>query len=182
MTKTTIEIPQIGEVDFVNSTRARRLSITVRRDSAVRVAVPRGVSIRRAMKFLSSRIEWVIRSREELRSRQAPQGNMPPVDRNRARVVLALRLSELAGRHGFNYNKLYVRNQKTRWGSCSSKDNISLNMNLVSLPEELRDYVILHELVHTRHKNHSKAFWAELDGLVGNSKRFKKEFRKYRLG
>ncbi len=107
---------------------------------------------------------------------------MPPVDRNKARAMLAQRLSELARRHEFDYNRLYVRNQKTRWGSCSSKNNISLNMNLVSLPGELRDYVILHELVHTRHKNHSRKFWAELDGLVGDSKRFKKEIRKYRLG
>jgi predicted metal-dependent hydrolase len=182
MSKTTIEIPQIGSVDFVNSTRARRLSITVKSDGSVRVAVPRGISIRKARSFLSSRIEWVVRSREKLGSRRVPRGKLPPVDRNRARVVLAGRLNKLARRHGFMYNRLYVRNQKTRWGSCSSKNNISLNMNLVSLPGELRDYVILHELVHTRHKNHSREFWAELDGLVGDSKQFKKEMRKYRLG
>jgi predicted metal-dependent hydrolase len=55
-------------------------------------------------------------------------------------------------------------------------------MNLVSLPGELRDYVILHELVHTHHKNHSRAFWAELETLVGDPRRFKKEIRQYRLG
>jgi len=181
-TRTTIDIHPIGPVDFVNSARARRLSITLRLDSAVKVTVPRGVSVERAKKFLVSKIPWVLKGRERLRSSQVPRANLPGVDRSRARAILAVRLSELAQRYGFTYNRLYVRNQRTRWGSCSSKNNISLNMNLVSLPDELRDYVILHELVHTRHKNHSRKFWAELGTLVGDCRRFRKEFRNYRLG
>ncbi|MHC4325449.1 MAG: M48 metallopeptidase family protein, partial [Planctomycetota bacterium] len=67
--------------------------------------------------------------------------------------------------------------------SCSAKNNISLNINLARLPDELRDYVILHELVHTRIKNHSKKFWAELDKVIGGgAKELSKKLRKYRLG
>jgi predicted metal-dependent hydrolase len=92
--------------------------------------------------------------------------------------------------HNFKYNKVSIRNQKTKWGSCSAKNNISLNINLVRLPDELRDYVILHELVHTRFKNHSKEFWAELNKFVGDSstnssrkaKELSKRLKKYRLG
>jgi predicted metal-dependent hydrolase len=88
----------------------------------------------------------------------------------------------LAQKHGFKYNKLFIRNQGTRWGTCSSKNNISLNMNLIRLPQELQDYAILHELVHTKHKNHSKKFWAEMDKLVRDAKKLRKRMKEYRLG
>ena len=68
------------------------------------------------------------------------------------------------------------------WGSCSEKNNINLNINLVRLTEELMDYVILHELVHLKVKNHSKQFWAELDKYVGNAKELDKKLKKHRLG
>ena len=72
-----------------------------------------------------------------------------------------------------------MKNQKTLWGSCSSANNINLNVNLVRLPDELRDYVIWHELVHTRHKNHSKAFWRALNRIVGDGKRLQRQLRQY---
>ena len=83
-------------------------------------------------------------------------------------------------RHGLSYRRVFVKNQKTLWGSCSAANNINLNVNLVRLPDELRDYVILHELVHTRHKNHSRTFWRALDRLVGDGKRFQRQLRQYR--
>lgn len=105
----------------------------------------------------------------------------PPVDRREARNVLVRRLDELARRHGFTYNKVSVRKQKTRWGSCSVFNNINLNMNLVRLPAELMDYIILHELVHTRVKNHGPAFWAELNKYVDQAEQLRKELRRYGL-
>jgi predicted metal-dependent hydrolase len=87
-------------------------------------------------------------------------------------------LYQLAGIHGFTCNRVTVRQQKTRWGSCSPKNTISLNIKLALVPDELADYVILHELVHTRIHNHSKKFWAELDKYVPNSKAMAKRLRK----
>jgi len=84
------------------------------------------------------------------------------IDHEEARKILVARLNELAEKHGFMYNKIFIRKQKTRWGSCSAKNNISLNVKLLLLPEKLMDFIILHELVHTRVKNHGKDFWAEL--------------------
>ena len=92
-----------------------------------------------------------------------------PIDRPTARKQLVDRLNYLAQKHGFQYNRVFIRNQKTRWGSCSGKNNINLNVNLVRLPDELMDYTILHELVHTRIKNHGKRFWAQLDRLLGDA-------------
>jgi len=88
----------------------------------------------------------------------------------------------LAKIYNFKYARASIRNQKTKWGSCSAKNNISLNINLVGLPDQLRDYVILHELVHTGIKNHSKKFWTELDKYTaGSAKELSKKLRKYRL-
>ncbi len=87
-----------------------------------------------------------------------------------AKELIISRLNELADKHGFTYNKVTIRHQKSRWGSCSSQNNISLNIAIARLPDKLRDYVILHELVHIRVKNHSRVFWNELDKYVGNAK------------
>ena len=90
--------------------------------------------------------------------------------RAKAKPRLRRRLKYLAEKHGFTYNMVFIRNQKTRWGSCSSKNNINLNVRIVQLPEEFMDYVILHELAHTRIKNHSHDFWSMMDTLVGDGK------------
>jgi len=95
-----------------------------------------------------------------------------------SRTAWIQRLSE---QHGFCYNKVSIRNQKTRWGSCSANDDISLNMKLLKLPQELIDYVILHELVHTRIKNHTKAFWRELDRIIGDAKALDARLNDYRM-
>ena len=71
-----------------------------------------------------------------------------------AKETLPQRTQELAAKHGFAYNKVSIRNTVTRWGSCSYQNNISFSLHLLRLPIELQDYVILHELAHTKEKNH----------------------------
>jgi len=90
-------------------------------------------------------------------------------------------LKRLAEKFELNYNKLTLKNIKSRWGSCSRKNNINLSIHLMHLPDHLIDYVILHELVHTVHHNHSKIFWVMLDKLTGGAKSLDKELRKYRI-
>jgi hypothetical protein len=172
------EIAEVGSVSVVSSDRARYTRITLKRDGSITLTVPQCVSLRQAKRFLESRIAWITRHQ---RGRRAFE-QVPAVSRIEARRLLAERVRELARVHGFVYNKVFVKNQRTLWGSCSTKNNINLNINLLRLPEDLRDYVILHELLHTRHRNHSKAFWADMDCLVGDGKKFQKRLRKYRLG
>ncbi|HEY86702.1 MAG TPA: M48 family metallopeptidase [Dehalococcoidia bacterium] len=82
----------------------------------------------------------------------------------------------------FIYNRVSIRNKRTRWGSCSSKNNINLNIKLAKLPAELIDYVILHEFVHTWVKDHSNDFWAELNRLVVDEKHMASRLREYGVG
>lgn len=90
--------------------------------------------------------------------------------RSEAKYYLPLRVKEFAGLHNVKVNRVTVRKAKTRWGSCSSQNNISLNIHLMRLPNELSDYVILHELAHTLHKNHSREFWSFLESICPNAK------------
>jgi predicted metal-dependent hydrolase len=78
---------------------------------------------------------------------------------------------KLAREHGFSYGMVTVRNNKTRWGSCSGKDRISLNIHMMRLPPHLQEYIILHELCHTVHRHHQKPFWQLLDKLTGDRAR-----------
>jgi len=98
-----------------------------------------------------------------------------------AKQYLPEKVKELALKFEFNYNKLTLKNIKSRWGSCSRKNNINLSIHLMRLPNYLIDYVILHELVHTIHHNHSKHFWTMLDNLTGGAKNLDKDLRKYRI-
>jgi predicted metal-dependent hydrolase len=98
-----------------------------------------------------------------------------------AKQYLPDRVNELAEKFGFKFNKLALKNIKSRWGSCSRKNNISLCIHLMRLPDHLIDYVILHELVHTVHHNHSAKFWKILNDITGGSKVLDKEFKQYRI-
>lgn len=92
---------------------------------------------------------------------------------------LPKRLHALALRYGYKYNKVRLTFAKSRWGSCSTSGTISLNVSLMMLPEELSDYVLLHELTHTHHMNHSKAFWDELSEHLPEARELSRALRDY---
>ena len=129
---------------------------------------------------------WI--QRQLARIKQYEEGNdgavrsaLDSIDRAEARRTLISRLEYLASDHGFTYNRVFIRNQKTRLGTCSSRNNIGLNIKVSLLPQELMDYVILHELAHTRLKNHGKEFWMLMDELVGDGKAMAKRVREYSI-
>ena len=98
-----------------------------------------------------------------------------------AKEYLPEKVKVLAEKYGFKVNKLALKNIKSRWGSCSRKNNINLSIHLMRLPDHLINYVILHELVHTVHHNHSERFWSMLNSVTGSAKSLDKELRKYRI-
>ncbi len=180
----TIYVDGVGLILFERSIRAKRVIISVKPPKGVRVAVPNRVSFKSALKFVNLKKPWIqkhlVRIKQIESQRQAVNSSVI-IDKVEAGKKLTNRFKQLAVQYGFTYNRVTIRNQKTRWGSCSHKSNISLNMKLVLLPDELMDYVILHELVHTRINNHSKRFWGELDKYVGDGKAVAKRLRKYGL-
>nr|WP_255487993.1 SprT family zinc-dependent metalloprotease [Pontibacter sp. KCTC 32443] len=101
--------------------------------------------------------------------------------RKEAKEYLPQRVAFFAERFGFKYQNVFIKNAKSRWGSCSHTDNINLNLHLMRLPESLCDYVILHELAHTVEKNHGPRFWKLLDKVCGDSKALDKKLKDYRI-
>jgi len=185
MNSTIIHVKEIGPVLFERSKRAKHVNISIKASTGIRVAVPRGVSFQKAEKLIQPKISWIKKHQLKfIKEEKAHKKSFDneAIDKRTAKLMLTGKLFSLAEQNGFSVNKVSIRNQKTRWGSCSSLNNINLNIKLVRLPEELIDYVLFHELVHTKIKNHSKAFWSELDYYVGDAKKLDKKLKKFKLG
>ena len=190
----------------MRSQRARRLSIRINQRGELRVSMPRSVSQKQAERFLLSKQEWARKHLQTLKSRDCKsslptdggyievRGRPLRIDlasgelkveeaiwrllRQEALDYLPGRVKALARMHGYEIQGIKIRKMLTRWGSCTARKNINLNSWLVMLPDHLCDYVILHELVHTRVPDHSKRFWDELDRLTGGqSKQYRKELK-----
>jgi hypothetical protein len=132
------------------------------------VTVPYFESYQVGIDFLESRREWVQAALERAAARNAtlPEGEDIDSLRLKAKAYLPDRLKALAGRYGFRYNRVTIKHNTSNWGSCSTKGNINLNLNLMRVPGPLQDYILLHELTHLRHADHSSAFHAELERLL----------------
>lgn len=98
--------------------------------------------------------------------------------KNRSKILFNTMLQETAEQHGFHYNRLSIRSQKTRWGSCSDKKNINLNSKLLFMPEEVVRYVMIHELCHTIEMNHSDRFWSLVEDCDPNYRHHKKVLKR----
>jgi predicted metal-dependent hydrolase len=172
-------------VEFKKSKRAKRLRITIRPFEPVVITMPHKTAFKSAESFLFLNRDWIISALEKIKIKesQAPGDDTGPVDKDRARRYLIWKIAQLADLHGYEYGKVSVRSQKSIWGSCSGQNNISLNMNLMKLPAELIEYVIIHELAHTVEKNHGPGFWAEMAKKYNNSLNkvmsLRRELKKY---
>lgn len=162
--------PEIGEVVFRKSIRSRSISIRVHPVKGVSVSVPYIVPYAAARLFFEARRSWVI---ETIVKQKERYKDVKPVSteelealRRQAKKELPVRLAELAARYGFVYNRVAIKHNATNWGSCSTKSNINLNLNIVRLPAVLQDYVLLHELCHLRHHYHGHAFHLLLEHVL----------------
>ncbi len=202
--------PEIGDVRYVSNKRARNLSIRINQQGEVRLTIPRYVSRRKAEMFLLSKKQWISGKLDEIKlledSRQEMRegellnvrGKLIPITLRKGKenieeviwrillmegqAYLPVRVAELAAMYDFKFSGVKIRKMKTRWGSCTVKNSINLNSWLMMLPDHLVDYVILHELVHTIHRDHSRKFWEALDKITaGFSKTHRKEIRSQRI-
>ena len=151
-------------LQFVRHPRARRYVIRVQPDGTVRVTVPRWGSKRQAQDFADQQCAWIERQRRRAEQRRLEARPELPTDtinalRLQAHAQLPDQLRRLADINGLRVSRVSVRNQRWRWGSCSPNGHICLNWRLVLMPDFVREYVLIHELMHLKRLDHSKAFW-----------------------
>lgn len=182
--------------EIKESKRAKRLSITVKSSGQVVLTKPIRVSISVAEAFVMSREEWIMTTRKQLEDRRKESEKLygssiqlPRLRRNTkeykeavkaARTRITTLVEEYAAKGPYTYTAISIRNQKTRWGSCSPKGVLSFNYRLIYLtPEELA-YLAVHELAHTKHHNHRETFWEEVGRFIPQYKALRRSLKRYR--
>ncbi|GHT75241.1 zinc protease [Bacteroidia bacterium] len=179
----TLQDTQLGEIVFRKNRRAKRYIIRVKAET-ITVTIPYIGTYPFALQFLEKERKTIAEKKQTLALQAKPA--LPSIDENvlrkQAKQYLPAELDRLAKLYGFTYREVKIRKSKTRWGSCSSKGTINLSLYLMRLPSHLIEYVLLHELCHTRQMNHSPQFWALLDNFTGGkSKLLRKEIRQYSI-
>jgi len=166
-------------IEFIKHPRAKHYRITLRPDGSVRVTIPRRGTRARAERFLASKQTWLAQKQKNLK----PVVNISPgeIERLRAEAkgYIPERVRILAVQHGFEFNQIRIKNMTSRWGSCSSQKNLNFSLHLMRLESKYIDYVILHELCHTREMNHGPRFWSLLESVYPLAKEVDREMRKF---
>ena len=166
------------KVTVIRSNR-KTVAIQVNSDLSVTVRAPYSASEKDIEEILKKKEAWISRHIEKIKKTKERFEAEPTEKLTREKVialaeealkVIPERVEYFAKVIGVTYGKITVRNQKTRWGSCSSKGNLNFNCLLMLAPPEVLDYVVVHELCHRKQMNHSKAFWLEVEKVLPNYK------------
>lgn len=170
------------KVTVIRSNR-KTVAIQVNSDLSVTVRAPRSVSEKDIEEILKKKKAWISKHIEKIKETKERFEAEPTEKLTREKVialaeealkVIPERVEYFAKVIGVTYGKITVRNQKTRWGSCSSKGNLNFNCLLMLAPPEVLDYVVVHELCHRKQMNHSKAFWLEVEKVLPDYKEARK--------
>lgn len=171
-------------VDFnlIRTSWLRRMSLRVLPTGEIVVRAPKRVSDREVNSFVEAHTAWI----EKQKKAHSDLIPLTSEDLEELRILaksyLPHRTMELAHELGFSYNRVTCRHQKSRWGSCNHLNNISLNIELMRLPPELRDYIIVHELTHTVHKHHQDAFWDHLERVLPWALQLDRQMKQWKIG
>lgn len=233
----TIEHPQIGVVQLIKHPTARRIVLTVKNSSEIRVSLPAGCPFKEGEKIVLDKQAWIIEQQEKLANKQAHYATFEPgpllktrfrayeivlgkteqfggyqmpdsstvcirvpqsiplnspkardgivqivtnMLRNEAKFYLPKRTAQLAEKLNLEYNRVTIKNNKTNWGSCSSKRNINLSLHLMQLPDRLIDFVIIHELIHLIIPNHGASFKATMRHHFADADELNRQLKKFR--
>lgn len=163
----------------------RSFAIEIGRDKKIKVRVPRRASKAQIEEMLKAKHDWILKTLDKIEQRNTAEAReyeeAKPLSseevkklKKEARNHLASLTEYWAEKIGVSYGRISIRGQKTRWGSCSSKGNLNYNYLLMLCPDEVAEYVVIHELCHRIHMNHSKDFWNKIEAFCPNYKQARK--------
>ena len=181
-----------GEIRISVIRSARKsLGLEVRDANTVLARIPTRVSDRELKAFVENHRSWILEKTEVMAEREekrksTPTPAPPPellskTDRMKIQLKIGKRVRHYCETMGVTVGYVTVKDQKTRWGSCSAKGNVNFNYQLTFLPDKLLDYVVIHELAHRRHMNHSRAFWAEVEKYCPDYLERREQLKEYSL-
>lgn len=179
------ETEYAGQVFFFRILRSDRKTIALQiREGEILVRAPRRASTDMIREFVDSHGAWIAKTMER-QSRQTVPDTLDEAERKRLRQrageMIRKRVEYYAPEMGITYNRIFIKEQKTRWGSCSSSGNLNFNWKLILIGEELLDYVVVHELAHRKQMNHSPQFWQEVEKILPDYKERRRRLKEFRL-
>lgn len=181
--ETNREIGQTMDIELIRSKR-RTIVIEITTDCRVVVKAPYGASKAVIDRFIGEKADWISKHLKKMRERQQEEAESKPISEQemrllvtRAKRIIPVKVRKFAELIGVTYGRITIRNQKTRWGSCSAEGNLNFNCVLMRAPEEIVDYVVVHELCHRIHMDHSAEFWKEVGSVIPDYKDRRKWLR-----
>lgn len=169
---------EIGEIKLKSSDKAKLLRISIDAYGKVEIVIPKNIKPENALKFVSSKKSWIKKNKRKIKAKKKLSLDLSHSQLQRFWKDTENKVKELSSKYGFCYKKVIFKTYKAKWGSCSPKNVICINNLTYYLPDYLKEYIILHELMHTRIKNHSDYFWYSLELICKNAKLKRKELRK----
>lgn len=172
--------------ELCRSARAKRVTLRIHpgpeEGGRIVLTVPKRASVRNAERFLAEHASWAAEQVKRLAGRESilPYTGRQEYRKRRNEAVEFIhgKVAYWNGHYGFRHGRITVRDQKTRWGSCSGKGNLSFSWKLIMLPERMADYVIVHELCHLKEFNHSRRFWELVSRTIPDCRHIARELRK----
>ena len=175
------------------SRTTKRIRISVHADGKVVVSAPRLVPDFLVRQFVNSKKDWIeekveyFKKLEQMQPGFSMRSRMTQKDKkkeyvenkDKALVLVHKRLEYFNQHYNFVYKNVTIRNQKTRWGSCSKRGNLNFNYKIALVPPELQDYIVIHELCHLKEHNHSRNFWALVEQKCTDWRECKARLKKY---
>lgn len=165
--------------------RVKYMRLEVTHDLTVKVIAPQWVAQRDIDKFIIEKQQWVKRALVKMETRKVlpAQGTRDEYLKYKeiAREILTKKVAYWNSFYNFEYNRIYIKNLKTQWGSCSSKQNLNFNYKIIFLTEEQSDYIVVHELCHLGQMNHSKKFWGLVAQTIPGYKKIDKAINRFSL-
>lgn len=169
------------------SKRARRMRLAVYCDGAITITAPIGIQqsiierfIKEKSEWLFSKIEFFCQFKGEKITSNSPEDY---IELKSDALSLATQKVEYYNKvYKFKYNAIHIKNQKTRWGSCSKKGNLNFNYKIILLPESVADYIIVHELCHLKEFNHSQKYWKLVSKAIPDYRKIREDLKRSGLG